>query len=104
MKTHTICPCCKRAYPKPRAADNPARKLEQDIARATAAIEVLKRAQPDPLIRYNPPSVFAEAMQDEILRLSNAIEHTAKLWAIYRRADKGASYAHTARTESQAAD
>jgi hypothetical protein len=77
--------------PKPRGG-TPELKLAQDIAKAERSIEILKQAQPDPMTRYNPPESFAEAMDNEIRRLSNAIQNPEKLWAIYRRADKGTPY------------
>lgn len=85
------CPTCHRAYPKPKGR-TPEQKLEQDIAKAQRSIELLKGAKPDPMIRYNPPSAFEDSINDEILRLSYAIEHPVKLWAIFRRADKGIPY------------
>jgi len=89
-KNMNCCPTCKRAYAKPRGSSE--LKLKQDIEKTQRSIELLRNAQPDPMIRYNPPSLFADAIQDEIRRLEYAIEHPVKLWAIYRRADKGIPY------------
>jgi hypothetical protein len=100
MKTQNCCPTCHRAYPKPKGG-TPEKKLEQDIAKAQRSIEVLKRAKHDSWSACSPEA-FYEAMQSEILRLSIAVNDPRKLWAIYRRADKGIPYRYQA--ESIAAD
>jgi len=71
------CPNCGHRIPvKAKGAEA---KYREDVRKAEAAIAVLAR-QPYPQL--------TEACAAESLRLRAAIENPAKLYAIYRRADK----------------
>ncbi len=71
------CPHCGMAIP-PRKSGGEA-KYQEDVRKAEDAIAVLAR-QPYPELN--------EACQLESIRLRLAIANPAKLYAIYRRADK----------------
>lgn len=77
----------------------PDKRLEQDIARANAAIAALATAESRYTLRSVAmtlsPEAFASlriACESESKRLTRALSDHRLLWAIYRRADKTAPY------------
>ena len=92
--TNTICPCCKRKMPAPKATKGD-KRLTQDLARAQAAIEVCERvalSPPRDLDSSTGRDAFVEAVQIERNELIRALTDHRRLWNIYRRLDKGAPY------------
>jgi hypothetical protein len=96
-----ICPCCKRRIPAPRKfnASKIDKRLEQDIARAQAAIAALATAESRHALRSvcetpSPEyvSTLRDAIESETRRMQRAITDHRLLWSIYRRADKTAPY------------
>lgn len=88
------CPMCKRRMPSPKLGG---KKYEQDVSRAEAAIQCLKNWPGSYADRHSSAHIDArgqetQAIEDEILRLQDAINDPAKLWRIYRRADKAEGY------------
>ena len=77
------CGCNIPARPKQVKQDAGQKKYVADVKRALEAIRVLEQCG-YPELR--------EACDAEILRLRIAIGNEARLWAIYRRADKSAGY------------
>jgi hypothetical protein len=86
-----ICPCCKRRIPAPRktAQSKTDKRLEQDIARANAALAAL--ATCEQRLGLTGPE-WRQAIESESRRLTRALTDHRILWAIYRRADKSAPY------------
>jgi hypothetical protein len=76
--------------PTLRTTDTAAKKLQQDIERAEYAIQCCQNALTSP--QFAGP-IWEEAIKSEILRLHRAIAEPWRLWAIYRRTDKGPVYA-----------
>jgi hypothetical protein len=95
-----ICPCCKRRVPAPRKSATTDKRLEQDIARANAAIAALATAEGRTRLRvYNEPAPSPEAIaslrqaiESESKRMTRALTDHRLLWSIYRRTDKTAPY------------
>jgi hypothetical protein len=96
-----VCPCCHRRIPAPRksaSAPKIDKRLEQDLARANAALAALATAEGRVRLRDEPtpsPEAIASlrsAIQSEALRLTRALSDHRLLWAIYRRFDKSAPY------------
>jgi hypothetical protein len=86
-----ICPTCHRRIPASRksATVKIYKRLEQDIARANAAIEAL--ATCEQRLGLTGPE-WRQAIESESRRLSRALTGHHVLWAIYRRTDKSAPY------------
>lgn len=101
--TNTICPCCKRKMPAPKATKVD-KRLTQDLARAQAAIEVCERvalSPPRDLDSSTGRDAFVEAVEIERNELTRALTDHRRLWNIYRRLDKGQPYyTPTERTDS----
>ena len=96
-----ICPCCHRRIPAPRksaSALKTDKRLEQDIARANAAIAALATAEsrwrlPDePTPSPEALASFRQAVGSESRRMQRALTDHRLLWSIYRRADKTTPY------------
>ena len=74
------------------------KRLEQDIARANAAITALATAESRWRLRDEPtPSPealasFRQAVESESRRMTRALADHRLLWSIYRRTDKTAPY------------
>lgn len=101
-----ICPCCKRRIPAPRksaSAPKIDRRLEQDLARANAAIAAL--ATCEQRLGLTGPE-WRAAIESESQRMTRALTDHRLLWSIYRRADKSAPYWQAAepQPEPQAAE
>lgn len=84
-----ICPCCKRRMPAPRKQAKIDKRLEQDIARANAAIEALRTCETR--LGLTGPE-WRQAIESETQRLQRAIKDHRLLWSIYRRTDKTTPY------------
>lgn len=95
-----VCPCCKRRIPTSRVCSKTDKRLEQDIARANAAIAALATAEGRTRLRvYNEPTPSPEAIaslrsaiESETKRMTRALTDHRLLWSIYRRTDKTAPY------------
>jgi len=75
---------------------NANKKLLEDTKRAQRAIDALSRWSPDAWDKRSlgkNVNLAFDAVEAEIARLYDAVANPEKLWRIYRRADKGASYA-----------
>lgn len=86
-----ICPCCHRRIPAPRKAATPKidKRLEQDIARANAAISALATCEQ----RLGLTGLeWHQAIESESRRMTRALTDHRLLWSIYRRTDKTAPY------------
>lgn len=76
------------------------KRLEQDIARANAAIAALATAEGRTRLRvYNEPTPspealasFRQAVESESRRMQRALADHRLLWSIYRRTDKTTPY------------
>ena len=79
----SICPCCKRKMPAPRAVAGQDKRLAQDLGKARAAIEACARAEGNPFFAN-----VIVAIADERARLTRALADLRLLWSIYRRAEK----------------
>jgi hypothetical protein len=96
MPVSNICPCCKRRIPAPKSPID--KRLEQDIARANAAIAALATAEGRWRLRDEPtpsPQAIASfrlAIESESRRMQRALTDRRLLWSIYRRSDKSAPY------------
>jgi hypothetical protein len=90
-----ICPTCKRRMPKAKAPAED-KRLAQDIAKATNAIETMERLFTNRNdfadLTLEGLAIMHDAMRVEQARLRSAIENPRLLWGIYRRADKSAPY------------
>jgi hypothetical protein len=86
-----ICPCCKRRIPTPRKAAQQKidKRLEQDIARANAALAAL--ATCEARLGLTGPE-WRQAIESESQRMQRALTDHRLLWSIYRRTDKTAPY------------
>lgn len=73
------CPHCGKVIPTRKKGSFEAKYREEDVRKAETAIEVLGR-QPYPEL--------SEACALGVTRLRQATDNPAKLYAIYRRADK----------------
>lgn len=88
------CPCCHRAMPTPKGTN---KKFEQDRERCAYAIGVLERRTCDAWCSHyrnaDASAMCRQSASEELARLQRAYNTPAILWSIFRRADKGASYA-----------
>jgi hypothetical protein len=86
-----ICPCCHRRISAPRksAGSQIDKRLEQDIARANAAISALATAEQR--LGLTGPE-WRAAIESESQRMQRAIADHRLLWSIYRRTDKTTPY------------
>ena len=106
-----ICPCCKRRIPASRKTATTDKRLEQDIARANAAIAALATAEGRTRLRVcNEPTPLPEAIvslrqaiESESRRMTRALTDHRLLWSIYRRTDKTAPYYSTPVVQPQPA-
>lgn len=98
---NACCITCRRPFKsagnsKPTENRSAEKKYTQDVARANGSIYALKQFIEAGGFRGETGKsnrLRIEAAKDEITRLSFAIVNRSLLWKIYRRADKGASYA-----------
>jgi hypothetical protein len=90
-----ICPCCHRRIPAKRKAATPKidKRLEQDIAKAQAAIAALATCE-QRLGLTGPEWRFA--IESETRRMQRALTDHRLLWSIYRRTDRTQPYYDTA--------
>jgi hypothetical protein len=94
-----VCPCCgRKIIAKKSSAPKIDKRLEQDIARANAALAALATAESRWRLRDEPtpsPEAIASlrhAIESESKRMTRALTDHRLLWSIYRRADKSAPY------------
>jgi hypothetical protein len=89
-----VCPCCgRKIIAKKSSAPKIDKRLEQDIARANAAIDAL--ATCEQRLGLTGPE-WRQAIESEARRMQRAISDHRLLWSIYRRADKSIPYWQTA--------
>lgn len=86
-----ICPCCKRRIVAAKPKTD--KKLAEDIAKATHAIELLTNWSPDPNDTPITRTALQLAVIEELDRMTRAIQGDYDLlWRIYRRKDKASGY------------
>jgi hypothetical protein len=85
-----ICPCCgRKIIAKKSSAPKIDKRLEQDIARANAAISALATCEQ----RLGLTGLeWRQAIESETQRMQRALTDHRLLWSIYRRTDKTAPY------------